>query len=321
MNNNAKCLGTFVALAIFALLSVACGSGPTTTLSPSPVPTPTPGPVLPTAQDLKQAGEELFSALFTAVETQDFATFHGLLTADIREQCTPEQLQQSLAFDDRLFPKLEVRSVFMDLEDPNRALAQVSLREDPEAGLEGFAPSIATIFPFPMVQEDGQWRLDLSFLLTGAGCPFAQGSSQEETAITAPRRLDATPQPALPRLAPPPGLRPLVSNSGGSIGEYNASLLLETDMTLDALLEHYRQQVLQTEWKVQQETMVEDLAALTWTFPDEEDFHWFGVLLITSAEEGLWWVRLWEGSAAGGPMRVVVPEALEPPVPAPTRPN
>ena len=34
--------------------------------------------------------------------------------------------------------------------------------------------------------------------------------------------------------------------------------------------------------------MDEDLAALSWTLRDEADQPWFGVLLITSAGEGMW---------------------------------
>ena len=59
------------------------------------------------------------------------------------------------------------------------------------------------------------------------------------------------------------------------------------NMTLAALLEDYRQQGLQPDWKVQQGTMNEDLSALTWTLHDEADQPWFGVLLITPAEEGV----------------------------------
>ena len=44
--------------------------------------------------------------------------------------------------------------------------------------------------------------------------------------------------------------------------------------------------------------MDEDLAALSWTLRDEADQPWFEVLLITSAEEGLW-VRPWLGGGAG----------------------
>ena len=314
---------TLLALVIFTLLAVACGSAPTATPSPIPEPTPTRGPVLPTAQELKQAGEELFSAFFIAIEAKDIAALHGLLAADIRERCTPEQVQQALTFDDGVFPELEVKAVFVDLEDPNIALVQVSLIAEPETGLEGSASSIPTIFPFPMVQEDGQWRLSFPSFPKGEGCPFTDESSQEESvAVTeATRRLEPTPHPAFPRLEPLPGGHALFSGSGGNIGEHNASLLLRTDMTLVALLEHYRAQVLQPDWKVQQQTMDEGLAAITWTFRDGADFPRFGVLLIAPAEEGLWWVRLWIGSGEGGPMEVVVPEPSEPPVPAPTSPN
>ena len=77
------------ALVIFTLLVVACGSGPTATPTPIQEPTQTPGPVLPTAQELKQAGEDLFSAFFTAVDAQDGAALHALLVADIRDRTTP----------------------------------------------------------------------------------------------------------------------------------------------------------------------------------------------------------------------------------------
>ena len=177
MNNNAKGLGFVLALLTFTLLAVACGSGSTATPSSTPESTQTPGPVLPTAQELKQDGQELFSAFFAAVEAKDGAALHGLLEADIREQCTPEQVEQSVAFEDD-FPNLQVTAVFVDLEDPNRALAQVSLLGEPEPGLEGFASNIATTFPFPMVREDGKWRLGIPFFPAGEGCPLPESSSQ-----------------------------------------------------------------------------------------------------------------------------------------------
>ncbi len=148
-------------------------------------------------------------------------------------------------------------------------------------------------FPFPLVREQAGWRLGFPLLAMGSeeGCPFSGFSSNEEEVSVAPRQLDATPQPAFPRLAPPPGVRSIGGGSGGGRGEYNASVLLVTNMTSVALLEHYRQHVLQRDWKVQQETIDEGLAALGWTPRDEADQLWFGVLLITPAEEGMW-VRL-----------------------------
>ncbi len=80
-------------------------------------------------------------------------------------------------------------------------------------------------------------------------------------------------------------------------------------------LEHYRRQVLQPDWKVQQETMEEGLAALTWTFRDEADFPWFGVLLMTPGEEGTRWVRLWMGGNPSGNQPFLPPGGA----PAPAR--
>ena len=90
-------------------------------------------------------------------------------------------------------------------------------------------------------------------------------------------------------------------------------------MTAVALLEHYRQQVLQPDWKVQHETMDEGLAALSWTLSDEADQPWFGVLLITGAEEGMW-VRLWMGGG-GGVQTFVFPDHRESRIPPPIETN
>ena len=96
-------------------------------------------------------------------------------------------------------------------------------------------------------------------------------------------------------------------------------MLLVTNMTAVTLLEHYRQQILRPDWKVQQETIDEGLAALSWTLRDEADQIWFGVLLITPAKEGMW-VRLWMGGG-GGVQTYVFPDGREPRGPGPTRAN
>ncbi len=209
----------------------------------------------------------------------------------------------------------------MDLEDPSRALMQLALLDQPEGDPQGLASGFAYAFPFPLVREQGEWRLGFPILAMGSyeGCPFSGFSSNEEQVSVAPPQPDATPQPAFPRLAPPPGVRSIGGGSGGGRGEYNASVLLVTDMTLVDLLEHYRQQVLQPGWKVQQETMDEGLAALSWTLRDEADQPWFGTLLITPVAEGMW-VRLWMGGG-GGVQTFVFPDHQESPVPAPIKPK
>ena len=61
--------------------------------------------------------------------------------------------------------------------------------------------------------------------------------------------------------------------------------------------------------------MDEGLAALSWSLRDEADQLWFGVLLITPTEAGVW-VRLWMGGCAGT-QTFVFPEVREAQAPAP----
>lgn len=290
-------------------------------------PTANPGPASSTAEDLKQAAQELWDTFSASTQQRNAAALHGIFIADIRERCTVEQMQETLWSGEGAFPDIEVRSVFLDLEDPSRALMQLALVDPPEGNpkaegnLQGIASGFAYAFPFPLVREQGVWRLGFPILAMGTepGCPFAQNPGQVETVPPSPRQIEATPQPAFPRLALPPGGRLKFGGSGGGRGQYDATVLLETNMTLAALLEHYRQQVLQPDWKVQQETTDEGLAALTWTLRDDADQTWFGVLLITPAEGGAW-VRLWMGGGAGV-QTFVFPDGREAPVQAPIRPN
>ena len=314
---------TIAALTISLLvLLVACGEEPTPTATPGLAkPTATPGLAQPTAQELKQAAQQLWETFSASTQTLvGAAALHGIFIADIRELCTIEDMQETLASGETPFPNIEVGSVFLDLEDPSRALIQLALLDRPAN--EAHASGFAFAFPFPMVREQGEWRLGFPILANASqeGCPFAGFSSNEEEVSVAPRQVEATPQPAFPSLAPPPGVRfGGGGGGGGSGGEYNATVLLKTDMTLAALLEHYRKQVLQPDWEVQQETIHEGLVALTWTLRDESDQPWIGVLVITSAEEGMW-VRLWMGGG-GGVQTFVFPDRREPRVPAPSRSN
>ena len=91
-------------------------------------------------------------------------------------------------------------------------------------------------------------------------------------------------------------------------------------MTLVELFEHYREQIVQPEWTENQETIDEGLAALTWTFRDDAENPWFGVLLIVRGDDGRWWVRQWNGSGAFGPIRLDE-QGRDLRAPAPSRTN
>ena len=96
-------------LVIIAALLVACGAEAT--------PTATPGLVLPTAQELKQAAQELWDTFSASTQTLvGAAALHGIFIADIRERCTIEQMQETLASGEAPFPNIEVGSVFMGFD-------------------------------------------------------------------------------------------------------------------------------------------------------------------------------------------------------------
>ena len=316
-----------VAILVLTLLLIlgaaACGGNGTAT--------PTPGPKLPTAHELKQAAEELFTAVSAAAAAQDTAAFLELMPASVRERCTAEQLQEPFASDDATFPEVEVTSVLVDLEDPDQALARVKLRVDPQEGsLKGLATSFITAFPFPMVREEGQWKFDLlslvpSGLLTSEeGCPFAQASASQssasEEAQVSMRAVEPAEPAEFPRLEPPPGVNMREGSSSFGEGEASSSLILETGMTLEELLKYYRGRVLEPGSVVQQEEVTEELAVLTWTFRDEANRTGFGALYIAFVGEQLVQVRRWMvGPGLGS--HFTVPGAPVPTVaPAPTGP-
>ena len=137
-------------ISLLALLT-ACGKEAT--------PTATPGLAQPTAQDLKQAAQELWETFSASTQMLDgAAALHGIFIADIRERCTIEQMQETLASGEGAFPDIEVRSVFLDLEDPSRALMQLAPLDQPEGNsqaegnLQGIASGFAFSFPFPLVR-------------------------------------------------------------------------------------------------------------------------------------------------------------------------
>jgi len=159
-------------ISLLALLA-ACGKEAT--------PTANPGPASSAAQDLKQAAQELWDTFSASTKTLDgAAALHGIFIADIRERCTVEQMQETLWSGEGAFPDIVVRSVFLDLEDPSSALMQLALLDPPdgnpkaEGNLPGIASGFAYAFPFPLVREQGVWRLGFPALVIGTepGCPF-----------------------------------------------------------------------------------------------------------------------------------------------------
>ena len=270
------------------IITLACNGAAAT-----PTATPTPGPALPSAQEIKQAGHDLFDAIAQASRDNDAAAFHRLMTSDLRERCTVEQLEGLVEAEDDLFTGMDIRAAYLDLEDSNRAWLEVARSGVAEGTMESFT------FPIPMVREEGLWRTSYPFLPPGEGCPYAmRGEASEPTS-------ESMSMSSRTSMTAPPGVQLLDSRSGrssrgGTKVEEDESLFIRTDMTLAELLDYYRQQLLQPGEGVQHESVAEDLAVLTWNFRngDDEGSPWIGVLMIVPAGENLRWVRVWKTNNA-----------------------
>ena len=304
-------------ISLLALLA-ACGNEAT--------PTENPGPASSAAQDLKQAAQELWDTFSASTQTLDgAAALHGIFIADIRERCTVEQMQETLASGEAAFPDIEVRSVFLDLEDPSRALMQLALLDPPEGNpksvgnLQGIASGFAYAFPFPMVREQGVWRLGFSILAMGTepGCPFAQNPGQqasERSASTAtatptfsfsqgplpahlqeflqrPPSPDLNYEPYLPEIAPPAGLkyakesRRRSTSGGGSLLEFSFQASLITDKAPGILEEHFRERLLGRGWHLEDQAGTTAVALSAWTFRDDHGEQFHGFLVVRSLKE------------------------------------
>ena len=77
-------------LAAFLALAAACSSGG---------PTSTDVRLPQSADEIKTAGQELIDAWFEATQKRDALAIHALLTRDIADLCTVEQMEQFLAMD------------------------------------------------------------------------------------------------------------------------------------------------------------------------------------------------------------------------------
>ena len=205
-----------VVILISALLTMlACGQTPTPTMMigfvapPTSIPTATPAPtvvpepaateaVLPPATEapvadrdgdgeLKNAVQLLFDSWNKALVERDAALFQSLLTRELAGSCGLAGLQSWLDQGEGFFTEAEVRSVFLDVADPSRALVEIIARQ--RAG----GPEVPFSFPWPVVLEEGGWRAGFPAGLTDQSCPYMAserpaGPDGEGAPITADSR-------------------------------------------------------------------------------------------------------------------------------------
>ena len=312
-------LPALVILLSALLTLLACGQTAT------PMPTPTMGlepaateVVTPPASEapvaerdgddkVKGAVQMLFDSWNRALVERDAALFHSLLTRELAGSCGLERLQSWLDQGNEFFEEVEVRSVFLDVADPSRALVEITAR------LRAGEPELLLSFPWPVALEEGEWRAGFPAGLTVESCPYKaseppsgpEGRERQfpqipglDLNLNLERRHDI--------LAAVPGtnvvhgsVRTGNSNSSfstsgsraGGLKEVNIYAELETDAAGTELVRLYRDGLKHPSWDILDEGSSGNFGWFSWTVIDGEGLLWHGKLVVAPFHEG--WRHVW----------------------------
>ncbi len=298
---------------LVVLLYVGCSDVyPATT----PVPTVTEAPETEEESDdeVRIAVQRLFETWDRALRDKDAKLFRSILTRDIAAGCGLNDLQSWLDQDLKILREVVVRSVFVDVADPSRALADIIPMRDP--GQSGEPP----IYPWPLTREDGEWRAGFIYGSTGERCPF---TAYFQSAEPDGREHDFPQIPGLDLdrrediLAVVPGTRVLHGSfagenfgssfsTGNSMSGYSnqVNIFAEVESDLDAaeLVRLYSDGLKHSSWDAIDEGTSGDFGWFSWTVLDDVDRLWHGNLVAAPSNEG-WrhvWLSLYSDDSGGG---------------------
>ena len=169
-------------LAAILVLAVACGSDS---------PTPAVGPQ--STAEIEKAAVELFDEWREANKKHDASTILSLLPRNVAESCTVEEMEQFFEISDQAFtyPDMAVKDVFVARGNTEEAIMSMELLGEPQPGEQGLRDAYVASIPYPIVKQDGRWRMVLQFPIVGDDCPFVYSSS---SATPLPSE-DSTPRP------------------------------------------------------------------------------------------------------------------------------
>ena len=92
-------------------------------------------------------------------------------------------------------------------------------------------------------------------------------------------------RPIIPFLIPPPGARQQPRTGGGGSSEFHSTALLTTALELEALANHYANQLRGGGWTETASSMSEPLAWQAWQFTGEERKPWSGLFFALHTPE------------------------------------
>jgi len=87
----------------------------------------------------------------------------------------------------------------------------------------------------------------------------------------------------LPPLKPPEGAILRSRGSGGGDGQWQSEATIETERNVSELTTHYQEQLMKAGWELKEDGMTASFAWSRWSFNDEFDDPWSGLLLVSEA--------------------------------------
>ena len=254
---------------------------------------------------VKGAVQLLFDSWNRALVEKDAALFHSLLKRELAGSCGLEKLQSWLDQGEGFYEGVEVRSVFLDVADPSRALVEITAR------LRAGEPELLLSFPWPVALEEGEWRAGFPTSLSAESCPYKasewpsgdEGRGRQFSQIPGlnlnlERRHDI--------LAAVPGTRVVHSafstetfgsistgsSMAGGPNKVNIHAELETDAAGAELVRLYRDGLKHPSWDILDEGSSGDFGWFSWTVLDGEGLLWHGKLVVAPSHEGWRYVLL-----------------------------
>ncbi len=248
---------------------------------------------------VKVAVQQLFDTWTRALREDDAALFHSVLTREMAGSCGLDELQSWLDRDEGFLAEAVVATVFTDVNDPSRALAELVVGR----------PEESILFPWPVAREDGEWRAGFPVALTVRECPYAEsgappgpeGGQPEYPQIPGldlERRegiLDAVPGTRVIRGNIRTGNSGSGFSSGGSMSPYdnqvNIHAEVETEYVAAELVRLYRDGLNHPSWNILDEGSSSEFGWFSWSVPDTEGRLWHGRLVVAPLHEG--WKQVW----------------------------
>ena len=301
---------------IIVVMTTACSgampspSDATPALSPAPETNPpstiaTPGPeqqpLFPTTT--RQEVQHLFDTVLKAFRSGDAALLRSTMSRDLALLCPTENMEPWILENGPRIQAFELASVFIDAEDPDRGMAQLTLlperNEAKPLQVEGVHWFPIMGVPFPLKRENGHWKAGYPTTQELPGCPYQQHHFVPSEPGVGPD------YPNIPGLDFNMWNTPFSSAEQGSpnslsstnfhgspreMFDISSSTLQATDLSPGELVSRYRERLAQPGWTIREQGKGADASWLTWKVHDVEGHLWYGALTASAAGEG--WQRV-----------------------------